>query len=157
MVNIKVPILQKLKDRVTRQQTAPLAQNELQFLKELDDNGNMVVIKGDGAVNNNIASFVIPAGKTYYLLEATISNVGSGNVSGALVIVTGGANVSQKRIDSSGCADVTVKGFSVIGDGVIAIAVRSITGATNHATLTGYTLNTNVIGIRGEANTRGQA
>ncbi len=154
MVNIKVPIGRGLLSQPEfKKQIEKEPSNDIEFFKKLTDSGKMIILKGDGASAANIITRIVPQGKTFYLIEATIADEGGGVGAGALVIITGGANISQKRMDYTGNADLTIKGWSFIGDGTTPIGIRAITGGEQNASLIGYEENTPTTSSRGDANT----
>jgi len=74
MVNIKVPIGRGILSRPEFEKTPEkIAQSELQFKKELADQGKLVIIHGKVVATGNIVTHDVIAGSTFYLLGASYS------------------------------------------------------------------------------------
>ncbi len=146
MANIKVPIGRGIIGQVQQEQFTKepekKATNDIEFRRILADQGKLFVNQGSSALSGDVVSVTIPNGSTFYLLKATVSITVNGT-SSDYVLSTTIDGIVTTRNNGGGTGfqtiDLTVEGFSIVGNGVNLIRVFNVTGNIDSAaTIEGY-------------------
>ena len=157
MVNITVPIKPKDKFGITRsepdqrQQQDDKGLNEIQWLQKLADEGRLIEQQETNAGSEVVNEIIIPNGSTFYLLEAKTTHNTTGDVNVNLIVNIGGAQstVKSARVGPNTSQDLTVKGFSLIGNGIDFIAMDQLAGGSQTSFIFGYTQPSRTVSSRG--------
>ena len=152
MANIKVPIGKRFEERerfLEDKFMAKSANTDLQFLKDLADQGKMVVRSGSSGSSGTIVTFTIPSGSTFYLMKTSFD----GDFTNAILNFTN----PTEQIDLFGATATNLpgkfqieEGVALVGDGNRAIEIEGTgVGVSMSASFTGYISNSVTRSSRG--------
>ena len=146
-LSVKVPIRNKRKRRSIQKTPESRSTNEGEWLKQLADEGKLISLF-EATTNNasEFLTFIIPAGKTFYLISA---NAGATDAQVATCDFRTNTDVFARATFNASQTSVTmdIQGFSIVGDGINTINCFTNFGAS--ANIIGYLENTPVTSSRG--------
>ena len=153
---IKVPIGRGIIGQVQqefRKQPESLATTDLQFRKDLADEGKLVNNFGSVTGSNVVVQIIPPNGSTFYLLQAT----GISTSSGVRVIMRLRKTINgivSTEVSKNGTNpinfDLSLEGFSLVGNGIDSVDVFSATLLEDYeASIFGYLEPSPTVGSRG--------
>ena len=156
MVNIQVPITQKDKFGFARSQPEPkitekTANSDLEFLKQLADQGRLVTATGSRTTTGTLAEIIPQNGETFYLIDAQY-NFDSSSALATIELRNDGT--VKSIITSPGTPIVgffAVKFDSLVGNGVkqYDVLVTDVGTTTADVTINGYLLPSETVSSRG--------
>ena len=157
MVNITVPIKQKDKFGFPRSEPQQTKQqdekglNEIQWLQKLADEGRLFEQSETITATEVFNEIIIPNGETFYLLEARGSINDTGTVTFHLIVNIGGkkTRIRSLRLTGNDSVDLTIKGFSLIGNGVDFIGMETTNATSQTGYIYGYTQQSRTLSSRG--------
>ena len=117
------------------------ATSEAEFLQLLADNGKITnnQLQLVGAADLDV---IIPNGSTFYLLEAHGGYTASGGTLRFRTVIDGTVTTEKAGgATSPASVDVTIKGFSLVGNGIDLVRLSNTAGTVN-ANIQGYLLPT---------------
>ena len=158
-MSVSVPIKQKDKFGFPKsipeiQPKEELAQNDIEFLRRIGDDGRFVNRTASLNGIGDVVQFIPIQGDTFYLLEAVATSPVAANKNVALAVTIGGiqSNIKAAFLAGETSEDLTIKGFALIGNGTDSIEINNSTGSNVTATLFGYTEQSRTLSSRGNVN-----
>ncbi len=126
-------------------QKMPPTPNEQSFLKQLDDEGRLLIVEGSRTSDGEVLSITPVTGTTFYYLGASCAAAHSSVQTKLFTLSINGTDVENVGIPpSNGFGEFKLKTASVVGNGInnIAIDVDVSSGGTGFASIWGYNENT---------------